>query len=89
MRTNKNYSAIVVFGERAVNCYMNDNIQSIEDSINGLDGSIIKRSFSTQEELNAYIKGLDDADGWLDSAVLDDQFIKKHPRKIKKLLEIS
>lgn len=79
------FSVVVIFGEGAAKGYMYDGLKGLQERIS--EGALIKRQFDTQAEMDAYIKGIDDADGWLGSAIIDDEDIKKHPRIIKKLLE--
>ncbi|MCC8117208.1 MAG: hypothetical protein LIP09_00450 [Bacteroidales bacterium] len=47
------------------------------------------RAFKTEEEAKAYIQGIDDATGWLDSCVLDEYEIKILNNILKEKQKIS
>lgn len=83
MAKNK-YSATVIFGERAAKAYMNGGVQEMRNHID--EGQLVRKVFDTEAERKAYIAGIDDADGWYGSAVIDDEDLKKHPRIINQLL---
>jgi hypothetical protein len=78
------FEVTVLFGSEAVMKYNETGVIPSDDWINEHGGLADVKSFKTQEELNAYIEGLNDFDGWSEYLVLDD-FMKnllKENRKI-------
>lgn len=67
MKTKK-YKVSVVFGSDATREYWNGgaSVKKMKEL-----GSVVKRSFDTEEELNAYKLGLEDYDGYLEYAVME------------------
>lgn len=63
----KSHKVTVIFGTDAVREY-SDNSRATIKSLNEL-GSVVKRSFSTKAELDAYLTGLEDSDGWMEYAI--------------------
>lgn len=66
----KKFTAKVLFGSDAVSRFYND--EPVTD-----EGMLVKREFATEAELKAYLKGLEDGDGWCDYAVLTDPEFRK------------
>jgi len=60
----KKYRLKVILGESACNAY-NDNPRITYEKLQEL-GDAKKVSFETEEEMNAYIRGLEDASGWME-----------------------
>ena len=77
------YKMTVIFGEYAVKAYMSDGVEGIEEHLD--EGKLLVREFDTEAECKAYIMGIDDADGWLGSAILSEK--DAECETIKKLLE--
>lgn len=66
MKTKK-YKVSVVFGSDATREYWNGaSVKKLKEL-----GSVVKRSFDTEEELNAYKLGLEDYDGYLEYTVME------------------
>lgn len=86
MAKKQKYVVVVVYGENAARSYMDGGFEGMRLSITGGEGRLVKREFNTEEERKAYIQGVDDADGWWGSAVMDAEDVKKHPRIINSLL---
>ena len=84
MAKNK-YSVTVIFGECTAKAYMNGGVQEMRNHID--EGQLVRKVFDTEAERKAYIAGIDDADGWYGSAVIDEEDLKKHPRIINQLLK--
>lgn len=63
----KTHKVTVIFGTDAVREY-NGNSRATIKSLKEL-GSVVKRSFSTKAELDAYLTGLADSDGWMEYAI--------------------
>lgn len=82
----KKYTVVVVFGEEAANAYGRGDMKRMYEHIRSYNGTLTKRTFDTEAERKAYIRGIDDADGWLGSAVLLDADAKK--RTVRELLNI-
>lgn len=82
----KKYAVVVVFGEEAANAYGWGDMKRMYGLIREYNGSLTKRTFDTEAERKAYIRGIDDADGWIGSAVLSDADAKK--RTISRLLNV-
>jgi len=61
------YKVTVILGSDAVREYF-DNSKATIKSLKTL-GDVVKRTFSTKAELDAYLTGLSDSDGWLDYAI--------------------
>ena len=73
----------IIFGEYAAKAYINDGVEGILEHYD--EGQLAVREFDTKAERDAYVKGVDDADGWLGSAVLSDE--DANSETIKKLLD--
>lgn len=63
----ESHKVTVIFGSDAVREYF-DNSKATIKSLKTL-GDVVKRAFSTKAELDAYLTGLSDSDGWLDYAI--------------------
>lgn len=63
--------ATVIFGSHAVDEYEETGIIPASDDIDGYADTV---EFRTQEEMDAYLKGLNDADGWGKVIALDPVF---------------
>lgn len=69
------FEKVLIFGSLAVEEY-EDNPNISRRKLMDL-GDVVRVSFSTQEELNAYIKGVNDAIDWND---VTESFNPKHKR---------
>lgn len=78
------YEVVVVFGEYCAKAYINEGFEGMRNHLD--EGSLVRRVFDTRAERDAYIKGIDDADGWLGSAVMDRTDVLRHPKVIEKLI---
>ena len=78
------YEVVVVFGEYCAKAYINEGFEGMRNHLD--EGSLVRRVFDTRAERDAYIKGIDDADGWLGSAVMDRADVLRHPKVIEKLI---
>lgn len=77
------YKVYVAFGSDLTKAIFEQDSDTIEAEIDEPE-SFKVREFNTKAEANAYIKGLDDACGWMDSAVLNpkNQFESKIIKKL-------
>lgn len=73
----------VIFGEYAAKAYINDGVEGIREHYD--EGQLAVNEFDTEAERRAYIAGIDDADGWLGSAVLSDEDAESET--VKELLD--
>lgn len=75
----KKFDVVVVFGETASKMYWENynEDEPIKESELEEYGSVVRRSFETEAERNAYLKGLEDSDGWNDYAVAEERFLIK------------
>lgn len=73
----------VVFGEYAVNAASEGNFTRVRRICDDSPNSIGYRKFNTEEERRAYLCGLDDATGWMESWPLSDEEVKKLRRRMK------
>jgi hypothetical protein len=74
----------VLFGSDVICEYSDTGELPSEEWLNDNGGVIDTKTFESKELMNAYLEGLNDADGWLETLVLDD-FMKnllKENRKI-------
>jgi len=78
------YEVVIVFGEYCAKAYMNEGFEGMRNHLD--EGSLVRRVFDTRAERDAYIKGIDDSDGWLGAAVMDRADIMRHPKVIASLL---
>jgi hypothetical protein len=62
--------AVAIFGSSLVNS-VNCN-EAIRDEYGNIEGNIEELVFATQGELECYARGLEDADGWMDSQIICD-----------------
>lgn len=81
---DEGYGVIIVFGEYCAKAYMNEGFEGMRNHLD--EGSLVRRVFDTKAERDAYIKGVDDSDGWLGAAVMDKADIRRHPKVIESLL---
>ena len=73
----------VVFGDFAVNKAAEGNWSGLARLFNDDPNTIGKREFKTEDERNAYIKGLDDAIGWMDCWPLSKEELEKLSRHVR------
>ena len=73
----------VVFGDYAVNRAAEGNWAGLKRIFEDCPNSIGKRVFKTEEERQAYIFGLDDAAGWMETWPLSENEVKKMSRRIR------
>lgn len=84
-RKNK-IKVFVARGFELVNAYYDGDFKVLREVIEDCDyGSLVCREFDTEAERDAYCTGLEDAEGHMACAVMEDEYVKKHPRIIKKL----
>lgn len=74
----KKFKVVVVFGETAAKMYDEnfDEDEPISESKLEEFGCVVRRSFNTKAELDAYLLALGDSDGWWDYAVAEERFLK-------------
>lgn len=77
----------IVFGEEAVDAYYDCGLKGLQAAIENGDGRVVKREFDTKEEAQAYLLGIDDMDGWLAYAEIEEDDINNHQRIINKLIK--
>ena len=73
----KKFKVVVVFGEEATNAYGWDDYERMCRLLKQGDGTLMESEFDTEAERDAYIKGIDDAKGWIDASVLSDEAARK------------
>ncbi len=78
------YEVFVVFGEYCARAYMEEGLKGVRRKLD--EGTIVKRSFGSKAERDAYIMGIDDADGWMGSAVISTEDILNHRKIIQEML---
>lgn len=81
---DEGYGVIIVFGENCAKAYMFGGFDEMRKKLD--EGQLVRRVFDTKEERDAYIRGIDDADGWMGSAVMDKADVRKHPKLIESML---
>ena len=74
----------VLFGSDVICEYKDTGEFPSEAWLEENGGVINTKSFKTKEELDAYIEGLNDSDGWVENLVLDD-FMKNMIEKERKM----
>lgn len=74
----KKFDVVAVFGEVAVRRFM--DVWGSEDKVSEEEleskGSVVRHSFATESERDAYILALEDSAGWLESVVADEKNLK-------------
>ena len=74
----KKFDVVVVFGEYAVRDFM--DVWGSEDKVSEEEleskGSVVRHSFATEAERDAYMLALEDSAGWLESVVADERNLK-------------
>ena len=81
---DEGYGVIIIFGESCASAYMDSGFDAMREKLD--EGQLVRRVFDTKAERDAYIKGIDDSDGWLGAAVMSRADIRKHPKLIESLL---
>ena len=61
----------IIFGSEAVNEYEETGKIPTDEWLADNGGVVQIKQFESQELLDAYLEGINDADGWLESLVLD------------------
>ena len=77
MEENK-FHVVVVFGADAVGAYSrawDENEQISESKLEEL-GCVVRHSFDTKEERDAYIMALSEADGWHENVLAKEEYLK-------------
>lgn len=74
----KKFDVVAVFGECAVRDFMDVFGSDDKVSIEELEskGSVVRHSFATEAERDAYMLALEDSAGWLESVVADEKNLK-------------
>ena len=80
----KKFKVVVVFGEQAEDAYGWENMKKLCSLVRSGECEVCHREFDTEEERKAYIRGIDDMNGWWGAAVLSEKDSKK--KCIKDLL---
>lgn len=69
---------VVVFGQMATSA-ISEN-EPLRDKYGCIDGDVVERKFNTKAELNAYLQGINDMDGWMEyDHVVDSIDEPDHP----------
>ncbi|GAB6013556.1 hypothetical protein [Viscerimonas tarda] len=68
-------SVTIIFGTEAVREYEDSGEIPSEEWLEANGGVVDEKTFKSQGLMNAYLEGLNDADGWLDTLVLDEFMI--------------
>lgn len=69
MKMNK-FIVYAVFGSELVRAIIEEDAEDAMYLMRTPD-SVVKREFNTEAEMKAYLEGLDDASGWMESSCLD------------------
>lgn len=73
----------VAFGDYATQKVENGNWAGLKRLFEDSPSTLGKREFKTEEERQAYLCGLQDATGWMDSYPLDADEVKKLSKRIR------
>lgn len=68
-KTNNPLEVTMVFGTEAVDALYDDGIKAMKRVLK-YDGMMVKKTFNTDAEMQAYFNGIDDMDGWNKYAVI-------------------
>lgn len=71
------HTVAVVFGKSAVREYCNGDLEALQEDLADGDGSLFVIDFDTEAEKDAYIRGVEDCDGWQAYYVVDDEDLEK------------
>ena len=72
-----------IFGEDAVREYEENNELPSEEWLADNGGVVDEKEFETEAEYNAYIAGVNDADGWSDYHIIRHRSEEAAPRERK------
>lgn len=64
------FTVYAVFGSELVEAISEEDAEAAKYLMQ-TPHSVVKREFDTEAETKAYMKGLDDASGWMESSCLD------------------
>ena len=70
-KTKNPLEITMVFGTEAVDALYDSGITKARRYAKNGDGMIVKKKFNTQQEMDAYLAGINDMDGWYKYAVID------------------
>jgi len=73
----------VVFGDYAANAASEGNFTRVKRICEDSPNSIGYRTFKSEEERQAYLCGLEDATGWMESYPLSTDEVKKLSKRIR------
>lgn len=73
----------VAFGDFATHRVADCDWAGLKQIFEDCPNSLGKREFKTKEEVQAYIRGLEDATGWMESYPLDAEEVKKLSRRVR------
>ena len=73
----------VVFGKYAIDCVFDEDWSGLNEVFEDTPNSIGYREFNTEEERMAYICGLEDMAGWMESCPLTDEEVSKMEGEIR------
>jgi len=63
----------IFYGKQAARLYSEGGIDALLSNCNSLDMQISERHFSTNEEYQAYLCGIEDSMGWEGYAIMDNK----------------
>jgi hypothetical protein len=66
----------ILFGSDVIREYSETGEFPSEEWLNENGGVIDTKTFESKEQMNAYLAGLNDADGWVETLVLDEFMVK-------------
>ncbi len=69
----------VIFGTEAVRHHDDTGNIPSEEWLMDNGGVVDTKTFNTKEEYIAYTEGVNDADGWLDHAILEPEMVDVQP----------
>lgn len=75
----------VVFGQRAIDCVFDGDWNGLNEVLDDTPSCIGYRDFNTEEECNAYICGLRDMAGWMESCIMTDEDVEN----LKEVIDLS
>lgn len=77
---------VMAFGEQATDAY-DEGFKPLKRVVKNGDGQLLRRKFGSQAEMDAYLQGLEDMNGWESSVRLSAADCARYAKEIDKLVE--
>lgn len=78
------FTVYAVMGETLSHIYLDEGIDGLKENIDC--GALVKETFNTEEEMKAYMKGVEEAVGWMDAGFIEEEDQKNYTEILESLV---